>query len=81
MDYNQSNCIGVMLEYIVTEILGKQVKGEISLNEVTRKLYDKIESEGLGSISPYTRHSGNLVLPRKYELCAAINRFRELKIK
>lgn len=81
MDYNQTNCIGVMLEYIVTEILGKQVKGEISLNEVTRKLYDKIESEGLGSISPYTRHSGNLVLPRKYELCAAINRFRELKIK
>lgn len=80
MDYNQTNCIGVMLEYIVSEILEKQGKSELSLMEAVELLYRKIEKQGLGSISPYTRHSGNLVLPRKYELCGAINRFRELKI-
>lgn len=80
VDSNQTNCIGVMLEYMVSDILSKG-KGEMTLNQVVDKLYDKIEKEGLGSISPYTRHAGNLVLPRKYELCSAINRFRELKVK
>ena len=77
-DGNQTNCIGAMLEYIVSEML---TKGTMTINEIIDKIYTKIEKEGLGAISPYTRHSGNLVLPRKYELSAAINRFRELKVK
>ena len=83
VDSNQTNCMGVMLEYIVSEILSKNMKDneQMTLNQVVTKLYEKIEKEGLGAISPYTRHPGNLVLPRKYELCAAINRFRELKMK
>ncbi len=80
VDGNQTNCIGVMLEYIVDEIIGKN-KAEMTLNQVVDRLYVKVEKEGLGAISPYTKHPGNLVLPRKYELCAAINRFRELEIK
>lgn len=79
IDGNQTNCIGVMLEYIVSEILPKHK--ELTLSEVVDQLYVKIDKQGLTSISPYTRHAGNLVLPRKYELCAAINRFRELKVK
>ena len=78
IDGNQTNCIGAMLEYIVSEML---TKGTMTINEIIDKIYTKIEKEGLGAISPYTRHSGNLVLPRKYELCAAINRFRELKVR
>ena len=54
---------------------------ELTLSEVVDQLYVKIDKQGLTSISPYTRHAGNLVLPRKYELCAAINRFRELKVR
>ena len=78
IDGNQTNCIGAMLEYIVSEML---TKGTMTINEIIDKIYTKIEKEGLGAISSYTRHSGNLVLPRKHELCAAINRFRELKVK
>lgn len=80
IDSNQTNCIGVMIEHLVNEILSKQTK-EQSLSEAVDCLYEKIRKDGLASISPYTRHSGNLVLPRKYELCAAINRYRELSIK
>ena len=79
IDGNQTNCIGVMIEYIVSEMLPQN--REMTLSQVVDHLYDKIEREGLGAISPYTRHPGNLVLPRKYELGAAINRFRELKVK
>lgn len=78
IDGNQTNCIGAMLEYIVSEML---TKGTMTINEIIDKIYTKIEKEGLGAISSYTRHSGNLVLPRKHELCAAINRFRELKVR
>lgn len=80
IDYNQTNCIGVLIEYIANEVLPKNPNG-ITLSQAIDKVYHKIAQEGLGSISPYTRHQGNLVLPRKYELCAAINRDRELKIK
>ncbi|MBE6024848.1 MAG: ATPase [Cellulosilyticum sp.] len=81
IDANQTNCIGTMLEYIVSEILSKVGNKEITVGQIVDTLYEKIEKEGLGGISPYTRHPGNLVLPRKYELCAALNRFRELKVK
>ena len=81
IDANQTSCIGVMLEYIVSQVLPKLGNGDIALSEVVDKLYHKVEKEGLGAISPYTKHPGNLVLPRKYELCAAINRFRELEVK
>ena len=79
LDYNQTNCIGIMIEYIVSEVLRNSSK-PMTLSKIVDQLYEKIEKDGLESLSPYTRHSGNLVLPRKYELCAAINRYRGLKI-
>lgn len=80
IDFNQTNGIGVLVEYMVNELLPSMSKGS-TLNKLVDELYEIIEKEGLANIFPYTRHSGNLVLPRKYELCAAINRYRELKIK
>ena len=80
IDYNQTNCIGVMLEYMVNEILAKSSNG-MTLSEIIDKIYLKVAKEGLGAISPYTKHAGNLVLPRKYEFGAAVNRYRELKVK
>lgn len=80
IDYNQTNCIGVLVEYIVNNVLAKNSNGA-TMRQVVDQVYTKIEKDGLAAISPYTRHQGNLVLPRKYELCAAINRYRELKVK
>ena len=80
IDYNQTNCIGVMIEYIVVELLPSMPNGS-TLTALIDKLYEKVEKEGIATLSPYTRHSGNLVLPRKHELCATINRYRGLKVK
>ena len=65
---------------MVNEVLAKSGNG-MSLREAIDKIYLKVAKEGLAAISPYTRHPGNLVLPRKYELGAAVNRYRELKVK
>ena len=32
-------------------------------------------------LTEHTGHPGNLALPRKQEFCAALNRYRKLKIK
>lgn len=73
IDSNQTNCISVILECLAMQT------SQGTLKEVVDQLYDQIEKKGLESLSAYTKHSGNLVLPRKYEVCAAINRYRGLK--
>lgn len=77
VDDNQTNCIAVMLYFLKKRILNDG----ISISEAVNKLYDHIEKFGLYSISSYTSHPGNLALPRKYEFCAALNRYRKLKIE
>lgn len=75
VDTSQANCIAVMLDYLINHILDDK----ISLSGAVEQLYKKIEQSGLDAISP--RHQGNLALPRKQEFCAALNRFRRLKVK
>ena len=76
VDDSQTNCIAVMLDYLRKHILDDKM----SISEAVDVLLKRVESAGLDSISPYTGHPGNLALPRKYEICAAINRYRELKV-
>ncbi|MFL0197203.1 ABC-ATPase domain-containing protein [Clostridium sp. WILCCON 0269] len=77
VDDSQTNCIAVMLGFLKKRILDD----EMSISQVVDKLYKQIEDFGLESISPYADHPGNLALPRKHEFCAAINRYRGLKVK
>jgi len=77
IDDSQTNCIAVMIDFLRKSILDDK----ISIFQAVNKLYEQIEKYGLDSISPYTGHPGNLALPRKYEFCAALNRYRRLKIK
>lgn len=72
IDANQTNCISVILEQLAMQV------SQGTLKEVVNKVYEQIEKKGLESLSAYTKHNGNLVLPRKYEVCAAINRYRGL---
>lgn len=76
VDDSQTNCIAVMLDYLRKHILDDK----ITISEAVDVLLNRIENAGLDSISPYTGHPGNLALPRKYEICAAINRYRGLKV-
>jgi predicted ABC-class ATPase len=77
VDASQTDCIAVMLLYLIENMLDER----LTLAEVLDKLYKFIQNKGLDAISPYTGHPGNLALPRKYELAAAINRYRGLMVK
>lgn len=77
VDSSQTTCIAVMMEYLIKNV----INNELTLSEASGILYKQIGNNGIDSISPYTGHPGNLALPRKYELAAAINRYRGLKVK
>lgn len=76
-DTSQTNCIAVMLDFLWKNIIDNKK----SVVECVDELFNQVEKFGLDSISTYNGHPGNLALPRKYELCAAINRYRGLKVK
>ena len=77
VDDGQTNCIAVMIDYFKNKVLDEK----LTLSQTADRIYEKIEKEGLDSISSYTGHPGNLALPRKQEFCGAVNRYRKLKIK
>jgi len=77
VDDSQTNGIAVMMDYFRNKVLDER----LTLSEAADRIYEHIEKSGLDSISPYTVHPGNLALPRKQEFCAALNRYRKLKIK
>ncbi|WP_369712980.1 ABC-ATPase domain-containing protein [Leptotrichia sp. HSP-342] len=77
VDDSQTNCIALMVDYFKNKVLDEK----LTLSQVADRIYEKIEKEGLDSISSYTGHPGNLALPRKQEFCGAVNRYRKLKIK
>jgi len=77
VDDSQANCIAMMIDFFQKELLNEQR----TLTQAVDQVYDYIDRFGLDAISPYDGHPGNLALPRKQELCAAIDRYRGLKIK
>jgi len=77
VDDSQTNCIAVMIDYFKNKVLDEK----LTLSQAADRIYEKIEKDGLDSISSYTGHPGNLALPRKQEFCGAVNRYRKLKIK
>lgn len=77
VDDSQTNCIAVMIDYFKNKVLDEK----LTLSQAADRIYERIEKEGLDSISSYTGHPGNLALPRKQEFCGAVNRYRKLKIK
>ena len=77
VDDSQTNCIAVMIDYFKNKVLDEK----LTLSQAANRIYEKIQKDGLDSISSYVGHPGNLALPRKQEFCAAVNRHRKLKIK
>ncbi|BAH07222.1 ABC-ATPase domain-containing protein [Clostridium kluyveri] len=77
VDDSQTNCIAVMIDFLRKHMLDDRA----SVFQAVNRLYEQIEKFGLDSISPYTGHPGNLALPRKHEFCAALNRYRGLRVK
>lgn len=77
VDISQTNCLAVMLEYLVKRV----INDKLTIKQAVDIVYKQIQERGLDGISPYTGHPGNLALPRKYEFSAMLNRYRELRIK
>lgn len=77
VDNSQTNSIAVLIEYIAKNLSNNN----LSIPDITRQVYEIIENKGLDEISTFSGHPGNLALPRKHELIAALNRFRLLKIR
>lgn len=77
VEYNQTHALGAILEYMAKNI----IDDKHSLKECTQILYKKIEKEGLTVLSGCSGYSGSLALPRTYEVCSMINRYRRLKTK
>lgn len=77
IDPNQTNTISFILRYIGE----KMVNDQMTLTDVVEKVYRDILAKGLDWVSPYKGHPGNMALPRKQEIAATLNRFRNLQIK
>ncbi|SHE12637.1 Predicted ATPase of the ABC class [Chlamydia abortus] len=77
-DPSQTRAIADMLRILFRRSFSK---GE-GLREAIDRLYEQVAGEGLDVISPFRgQHPGDLALPRKHELAAAINRMRTLRVK
>ncbi|MBS4535045.1 ABC-ATPase domain-containing protein [Clostridium sp. D2Q-14] len=77
IDSNQVNTMAFVLEYIMNKI----VDNKMTLSEIVERVYDDMYIKGLDVVSFHRGNPGDMVLPRKYEIAAMLNRFRNLKIK
>ncbi len=75
---SQTRAIALMMKMLAK----RYVDGHTTLSEAIDSLYGLIAQKGLDVISPYYgQHPGDLALPRRLELAAAVNRLRTLKMK
>jgi len=75
---SQTNAIAEIIRYMDRHY----VDDKKTLSQVTDQVLNDISSQGLDVISSFHgQHPGNLALPRKQEILAAINRFRNLKVE
>lgn len=75
-DASQTRGIVVLLEILKADYFDEQM----TFAEMTEKLYANIQQQGFDHALASNRHQGNLALPRRQELCAAINRYRGLHV-
>ena len=76
VDPSQTRAIAQILR-----LLGKRADGRKSLRQLLEEIESEIKEKGLDWISPFRGHPGDLALPRKYEIAAAVNRMRTLAVK
>lgn len=74
-DPSQARAIGEMIHYYACTC----AEQGLSLKEGVQKVIRDAEDQGLDILSPYPL--GDYAMPRTYELAAAINRMRSLKVR
>jgi len=74
---SQTRAIARIMVYMSKRYLD----GTATLSEAVDRVMDDIAGSGLDAVSPFGGHPGELALPRKQEICAAVNRFRDLSVR
>jgi predicted ABC-class ATPase len=75
LDSGQTRCIGLIIYYYAQHYRGSSR----NLTEGLRQVMQEIKEKGLDTILPFK--TGNLALPRIFEVAGAINRMRSLRIE
>ncbi len=79
VDLSQTRAVGYALHMAAERLMD----GRRPLRQVLEDLEAFFDHEGLDALDPFRRedhHPGNFARPRKYEIAAAINRLRTLRI-
>ena len=79
VETSQTRAIGHAI-YLASQTMMRESE---SLQDIVDALDDYFNQNGLDSLDPFyekEKHPGNYSRPRKYEIAAAINRMRSLKI-
>lgn len=78
VDASQTRAIANMLRFIDK----KSSREEKTVAQWLDDIYARIEKEGLDVLSPFRdQHPGDMALPRRFELAAALNRLRTLSVE
>lgn len=80
VDLSQTRSVGYAIHLAATRFMD----GKATLREVVEALERFIDQEGLDSLDPFRRgdaHPGNFARPRTYEIAAAINRLRSVRMQ
>jgi len=75
MDYSQTNAIGEIIRILAQ---GRYDEKQ-TISEILDDIHQLISTEGLEKIASFQGHPGNLARPRKLDVLAALNRYRNLK--
>jgi predicted ABC-class ATPase len=80
VDRSQTRAVGYALHIAAQQLMD----GRATLREVLAKMEALLDQEGLEALDPFRRnerHPGNFARPRSYEVMAAINRLRTVRMR
>ncbi len=78
VDYCQTRAVADAIYYGVSDYL-KDLESNLTVSELIEKIDGDISERGLDILSPFVR--GDYARPRRFEIGAAINRLRSLKVR
>lgn len=76
VEASQTRGIAALLAVLKRDYFDEQT----TVAEMLDSLYDKIDQQGLDQVIGGKSHLGDLAVPRPQELCAALNRYRGLRM-
>jgi len=80
VDISQTRAIGFALYFLSRQWMD----GQLTVRQLLERLQDFWKTEGLDNLNPFRKseeHPGNFAQPRTFEVAAALNRYRRLRVR